>query len=238
MAPVDSDTLTGYRAHLKELLDGCFTRADDPDPSKRFARRGITREILEEQRLTHLFRLLYNAGQDKFISDSEDRVRSIARKIRGSGDSSAYCNVLATLLYARCSDKSLRKLGESVLDGTLPEALFDNGRTLPREELCSIFGSEDGHGTWEHQSLFRPVLLTGNNENVYEGESSPLPFVEDPVRIGRGAYATVYKVKIEQGHLIMDKATGSAYNVSSSILRSILQLMGSTEQILRAEKVR
>ncbi len=237
MAPVDHDTLAGYRTHIKEVLDGCFTMADDPDPTKRFARRGITREILEEHRLTHLFHLLYNAGLEKLVSDSKDRVRSIARKIRGSEESSAYCNVLATLIYARCSDESLRTLGEGVLDEKLPETLSDNGRTLPKKELCSIFGREDGLGVWEHQSLFRPVLLTGNNENVYEDESSPLPFVEDPVRIGRGAYASVYKVKIEKGHLIMDEATGSAYNVSSLISRLSLQLMGSTEQILRAEKV-
>lgn len=205
---------------MKVLLDGCLTRANDPDPRKRFARRGITREKFEEQRLTHLFHLLYLAGHDKLDSRSQDRVRSIARKIRGSEGSSAYCNILATLLYARCSDESLRTLGEGLLDGRLPEALSDNGRTLPRAELCSIFGGADGLAVWEHQSLFRPVLLTGYDENVYEDESSPLPFVEAPVRIGRGTYATVYKVKIEEGHLIMDKATGSAYNVSSSISRS------------------
>ncbi len=237
MSPVDRDTLARYRNHLKEVLDGCFTRADDPDPTKRFARRGITREKLEEQRLTHLFRLLYNAGHDKLDSKSKDQVRSIARKIRGSGGSLAYCNVLATLLYARCSDESLRTLGEGILGGKIPEALSDNGRTLPKEELCSIFGREDGREVWENQSLFRPVLLTAYDENVYEDESSPLPFVEDPVRIGRGSYATVYKVKVEQGHLIMDKATGSAYNVSSSISRLIIQLIDTTEQILRAENV-
>ena len=238
MAPVDRDTLAGYRNYLEEeVLDGCFTRADDPDPTKRFARRGITREKLEEQRLIHLFHLLFDGAQDKLDSKSNDRVRSIARKIRGAGGSSAYCNVLATLLYARCSDESLRTLGEGILDGKLPEALSDDGRTLPKEQLCSIFGGNDGHAVWEHQSLFRPVLLTAYDENVYEDEFSPLPFVEAPVRIGRGSYGTVYKVKIEQGHLIMDKATGSAYNVSNSISRLIIQLIDTIEQILRAEKV-
>ena len=219
MAPVDHNSLAGYRTHLKELLDGCLTRANDPDPRKRFARRGITREKLEEQRLTNLFDFLYIAGSDKLDSKSQDRVRSIAKKIRGSGESSAYCNILATLLHARCSDESLRTLGERVLAGRLPEALSDHGRGLPKDELCSIFGVDDGLALWEHQSLFRPVVLTGYDENVYDDESSPLPFVEAPVRIGRGTYATVYKVKIDEGHLIMDKATGSAYNESSSISR-------------------
>ena len=220
MAPVDRDTLAGYRTHLKEVLDGCLTRPNNEDPSKRFARRGITREKLEEQRLIHLFRLLYIAGHDKLDSKSQDRVRSMARKIRGSGGSSAYCNILATLLYARCSDESLKRLGEGLLDGRLREALSDDDRTLPKDKLCSIFGADDGLAVWEHQSLFRPVILMGFDENVYEDESSPLPFGEDPVKIGGGAYAVVYKVKIEEGHLIMDKATGSAYNVSSSISRS------------------
>ena len=237
MAPVDRDTLAGCRTHLKEVLDGCLTRANDKDPRKRFARRGITREKLEEPRLTHLFHLLYIAGHDELDSTSQDRGRSIARKIRGSGGSLAYCNILATLLYARCSDESLVTLGERVLDGSLPEGLSDNDRTMPKDELCSIFGGDDGLALWEHQSLFRPVVLTGYDENVYEGEFSPLPFAEEPEEIGRGTYATVYKVKIEQGHLIMDKATGSAYNVRCSVLRSIFQLTDSTEQILRAEKV-
>lgn len=219
MAPVDLDPLAEYRTHLKEVLDDCFTRANHEDPRKRFARRGITREKFEEQRLTHLFHLLYIAGHDKLGSKSEDQVRSIARKIRGSGGSSAYCNILATLLYARCSDESLRTLGERVLNGRLPEGLSDNGRTMPKAELCSIFGGDDGLALWEHQSLFRPVVLKGYDENVYEDESSPHPYVEDPVEIGRGTYAIVYKVKIEEGHLIMDKATGSAYNVSSSTSR-------------------
>ena len=221
MAPIDRDTLAGCRTHLKEVLDGCLTSPDDKDPTKRFARRGITRERLEEQRLTHLFHLLYIAGHDKLGSTSQDRARSIARKIRGSGGSSAYCNIIATLLYAHCSDESLRTLGDLLLDGKLPEGLSDNDRTLPKDELCNIFGRDDGHAVWEHQSLFRPVILMGYNENVYEDESSRLPFVEKPEWIGCGTYATVYKVKIEQGHLIMDKATGSAYNVRCSISRSI-----------------
>ena len=215
MASGDHDTLAGYRNHLKEVLDGCFTRADDPDPRKRFARRGITRQILEEQRLIHLFGSLYSAGNDNLDSKSKDRVISIARKIRGHGGSVAYCNALATLLYARCSDKSLRTLGEGVLHGKLPEALSDDGRPLLKDELLDIFGEDDGLAAWEHQSLFRPVLLMVYDENIYEGEFSPLPFVKDPEPLGSGSFAEVDKVKIEQGHLIMDKATGSAYNVSS-----------------------
>lgn len=221
VAPIDRDSLAGYRIHLKEVLEECLTSPNDEDPRKRFARRGITRERLEEQRLTHLFHLLYIAGQDELDSTSQDRGKSIARKIRGSRESSAYCNILATLLYARCSDESLRTLGDLLLEGKLPEGLSDNDRTLSKDELCNIFGSDDGLAVWEHQSLFRPVLLTVYDENVYEDESSPLPLGEDPVQIGRGTYATVYKVMIEEGHLIMDKATGSAYNVSSSTSRSM-----------------
>ena len=237
MASGDHDTLERYRNHLKERLDGCFTRADDPDPTKRFARKGITREILEEQRLIHLFGLLYNTGEDNLDSESKDRVKSIVGKIRGDEGSLVYCNALATLLYARCSDESLRTLGERVLHGKSTEALSDDGRPLPKDKLFSMFGEDDGLAAWEHQSLFRPVVLMAGDENVYEGEASPLPWDEDPVRIGRGSYATVYKVKIAKGHLIMDKATGTAYNVRNSISRSVFKLIHVTEQLLRAEKV-
>ena len=237
MASGDHDTLERYRNHLKERLDGCFTRANDPDPRKRFARMGVTREILEEQRLIHLFGLLYNTGKDNLDSESKDRVKSIVGEIRGDEVSLSYCNALATLLYARCSDESLRTLGERLLDGKTTEALSDDGRPLPKDELVSIFGGNDGLAAWEHQSLFRPVVLMAGEENVYKGESSPLPFTEEPVKLDRGSYATVYKVKIAKGHLIMDQATGTAYNVRSSISRSVFKLIHVTEQLLRAEKV-
>ena len=35
--------------------------------------------------------------------------------------------------------------------------------------------------------------------------SSPCPFLEEPEKIGQGAYAIVYKVRIEKGHLTNHK---------------------------------
>lgn len=67
------------------------------------------------------------------------------------------------------------------------------------------------------------------DEVVYENDSCPLPFVEDPELIGSGSYAKVYKVKIEKGHLIMDEATGSAYNVSVSLDRLEIGLIKTIE---------
>ncbi|KAK4693582.1 hypothetical protein P7C71_g3846, partial [Lecanoromycetidae sp. Uapishka_2] len=166
MAPDEShDTLPGYRTHLKELLDECLNRKDDPDPKKRFARRG-------------------------------------------------FCNVLATLIYARCTDESLRNFGEDVMNDTVDQRLRDRNLPLENNAACEIFGHDDGNSFWEHQFLFCPVVLVKGDETIYvdEKQSCPLPFCEEPEQIGRGTYSRVYKAIVEAGHLITDKATGSALN--------------------------
>ena len=126
--------------------------------------------------------------------------------------------------------KSLNLFAEKLLIDKLPDALCDDGLLpLPEARLCEVFGRVDGHSFWEQQTPFRPVRLIRYDEVVYENDSCPLPFVEDPELIGSGSYAKVYKVKIEKGHLIMDEATGSAYNVSVSLDRLEIGLIKTIE---------
>ena len=202
MAVEGTKTLLECRQRLKEKLDGCFARKDDLDPRKRFAPRGVTREIFEQDRLEHFLRLLC---QDRSDVSS---LKSIAKKIRGSEDSPRCCNnFLAILLYSQCENRSLVDYIERLSYERPSNPTFDCDLPLMRLTACEAFGNDDGHKFWEHQFLFCPVILKEQDEARYVDhmQSCPRPFLEEPKKIGRGAYANVYKVKIEKGHLINDQ---------------------------------
>lgn len=227
MAPGGLDALAEDRAELKELLDDCLTRKDDPDPKKRFARSGVTREIFDKKRLFLLFRLAMYEEDHYNNATAEDRLQSLATKIRGRPESTGFCNVLATLLYARCTDQSLKRFGEGLLNGTQGQAISDEELPLEEAIACQVFGKDDGNSFWEHQFLFCPVVLVRGDETTHvdHRKSCPLPFCEEPQQIGRGTYARVYKVKIETGHLITDVVTASARNVGTLFVISILDAL-------------
>ncbi len=209
MAIEEAETLLECRQGLKERLDGCFARKDDPNPQKRFARRGVTREIFEEKRLERLIWLLYHNSPDRSHREvPADYLKSIAKKIRGS-EASPHCsnNALAILLYSECKNKSIMDFIDCLLlTERRSNPIFDSDLPLTKVAACEAFGSDDGHKFWEHQPLFCPVILEERNEVRYvdHRQSCPRPFLEDPKEIGRGAYAIVYRVKVEKGHLISD----------------------------------
>ncbi len=210
-------TLSDYLAHLKQKLDDCFTRKDAPDPSKRFARDGATKEIFETDRLLRLFSLVH-FGTESVSPTQVDFLRSLAFEIRGSNTtSSGSCNTLAALLYARCADKTLRIFGNELLDERSNRKVRDADLPLDEAEALKRFGTHDGRSFYQHQFSFCPVILKESEESIYVGTSQlcPLPFSEEPVLIGRGATAKVYKVKIERGHLVNRAESSALQNVST-----------------------
>ncbi len=221
MAVEGAKTLDECRRRLKEKLDGCFARNDDPQ--KLFARRGVTREIFEQDRLCRLLLLLCHDSTDESHRVVSANLESIAKRIRGSEDSPHCCNnVLAILLYSECKDRSLRNLIEGLTDERSSNSTFDRDLPLTKSKACEAFGDEDGHKFWMHQYLFCPVILKERDEARYvdHKQSCPRPFLEEPEKIGRGAYAIVYRVKIEKGHLINDQGAndvGSSTSDQSSI---------------------
>ena len=194
-----------YRQHLKKRIDNCFVRKDDEEPQKRFAPSGATREIFEQQRLFELVRFLVP-------DQTEAELNSIAEKIRGPAGSPrhynvGYNNVLATLLYAHCKNQTLRKFVEGLLLDTCSDPSCDGDLPFTKSRATDVFGDDDGQKFWEHQSLFSPVILEEQNEVIYTGQRRlcPLPFTENPKKIDQGAYAIVYRVTIEKGHLINEQ---------------------------------
>ncbi len=210
MASNSNHSLAECRSYLKQRLDDCFTRKDDLDPSKRFARNGITKEILDKQTLFHLFKLVIYHGQDGVGATDEDTLRSLAFQIRGSDTEKfpGYCNILATLLYARCTDACLNSWAQSLIRSSPHDSqqrpINDNHLPLTESVARDNFGYDDGHSFWEQQSLFCPIILKEFDESIYvdHNQSCRLPFVKERTKIGKGNFAIVYKVKIEKGHLV------------------------------------
>ena len=221
MASSSHHSLAECRSYLKQRLDDCFTRKDDLDPSKRFARNGITKEIFDKQTLFHLFKLVIYQGHDGVGATGEDTLRSLAFQIRGSDTETfpGYCNILATLLHARCTDACLKSWAQSLLRQSPhdPQRRPINDNDLPLTELVARdnFGY-DGLSFWEQQSLFCPIILKEFDESIYvdHNQSCRLPFVEERTKIGKGNFATVYKVKIEKGHLVNQSSGLALQNVS------------------------
>lgn len=112
-------------------------------------------------------------------------------------------NVLAILLYSQCTDQTLRVFVGSLLHERSSKPAFDCDLPLTKPTACEAFGKADRHNFWEHQFLFGPVVLKEQDGVRYvdDKQSCPGPFLEEPGKIGQGAYAIVYKVRIEKGHL-------------------------------------
>lgn len=74
-------------------------------------------------------------------------------------------------------------------------------------QLVKLSEKTMGTISGEHQFVFRPVILKEQDEVRYvdHKQSCPRPFLEEPEKIGQGAYAIVYKVRIEKGHLTNNK---------------------------------
>ena len=205
MAVEEARTLEECCRRLREKLDGCFERNNDIDSlQKRFAPRGKTLEVFDQDRLKHLLLLLLDNGS----TDSHRLVESITPKIRGSEGSRPCCNFLAVLIYSDCKRQNLVDFVELLRSEEPHRPCSDDDLPLTRDAATEQFG-DDVHTFWEHQYLFCPVILKGQEENIYKGhrQSCPLPFVKEPEKIGQGAYAIVYKVMIAKGHLTTDEGS-------------------------------
>ena len=196
MAVEEAKDLDECCRRLREKLDGCLERNNDTDPiQKRFAPRGKTLEVFEQDRLKRLLLLLEYNG-------STDSTESISKKIRGAENSRQCCNFLAVLIYSNCKPQNLIDFVDCLLHEGLHWPCFDDDLPLTKDTASKKF-REDVPSFWEHQFLFCPVILKGQEENIYKDhkQSCPLPFVREPEEIGKGAYAIVYKVVIAKGHL-------------------------------------
>ena len=193
------------RSNLERRLTYAFTQPEST--ARRFVRNGKTREIFDTDRLDKLFRSLFALESNELSRQTcELRLRTTIRSIRGRFGTSnpGCCNVLATLLYTRCQNQTLRAFEQSIHDEGLHELLNDDNLPFERPRCTQLFGEDDGPRFWEGQMPFCAVRFKENDQVSYVGTraSSRLPFVKGLKRIGEGTFGIVYKGVIEKGHLI------------------------------------
>ena len=189
---------------------------------KRFASNGTTREIFDQRTLFQLLKLIIYPADYQTNDADKDSLQCLVRKIKGleTTTSPGYCNVLATLLYIRCTDACLTSWTQDLSHDIAPEhqyrPVLDTDLPLTKIAALDKFGPEDGQSFWEQQYLFCPITLKESDESVYvdHKKSCRLPFGQERIWIGKGGYATVYKVKIEKGHMVNESSGLALQNVS------------------------
>ena len=176
----------------------------------RFARNGVTREILDSTRLTKLFKYPVSLEPDgRSLPLSEERrqhLQSLVRRIRGDPGTSTpgYCNILATLLHIRCLDQTLHLFEQNLYNEEQHSILNDDDLPFQKSECVKLFGESDGQFFWINQFLFCAVRFKEGDQVSWVEKREPcrLPFVCEPTEIGRGTFGVVRRAIIETGHLI------------------------------------
>ena len=214
-------SLKNLRELLRQELEECLVRRDDP--TNRFAPREATGRILHKETLVHLFTLIVYGIRPNIEQTAVDCIRSLAFKVNdGSYSSPSFCNVLAILVYARCKNRTIESFLNRLLNDPLVEEISDGNLPLAKTRAISTFGIEDGLAFWSNQYPFCPVVLREYGKSVYGNGKAhcPLPFLEDPEKVGEGSYSTVFEVKVVKRHLVNHKSSASNDRVSIDVFQS------------------
>ena len=221
-------SLAECRGYLKQRLDRCFARGDDP--TKRFAPNGVTKEILDQRTLFQLLKLIRYPANYQINASDEDSLQCLVNRIRGLEPITfpGFCNVLATLLYIRCTDDCLKTWTQGLFHDMALEnqyqPIHDTDLPLTRAEALDKFGYDDGHSFWEQQYFFCPITLKESDESIFVDHKKPcrLPFRQERTKIGKGSFATVYRVEIEKGHMVNEASGLALQNVSCTSNEQLL----------------
>ncbi|KAL6714396.1 hypothetical protein ACLMJK_007819 [Lecanora helva] len=184
---------TNISNDLMTKLDDALTPKNAKDPKKRFARKGVTKDVLSERKLTKLFSAVRPSNANTY---SRPDPEAIARRVTGAANLASFSNVLAVLLHTRCSEESLRAFMERLMtrDDIPSDAALPLGKPAARE----VFGDFEGTRFWQSQFPFCPVVLKFGS--VYPA-GCQLPFTKDAEYLGEGGYGKVWEVEVEAGHM-------------------------------------
>jgi hypothetical protein len=179
----------------------------------RFLPNGRAREILSDQRLhNNVLRIvIHPTATDTDVQRDLDRITA----------QPGLCLILLGIL----AFGNLSMLGKFELH-FLEEPCGKTDADLPLDEEFAqqLFGREDANTFFQLQFLFVGVtLVSGTFCRDYQ-ISRYLPY-SVPKRLGRGAYGTVFKVRIERGHFEFREPKSRNLDVCSQPKWSVVELI-------------
>ncbi|KAJ5090602.1 hypothetical protein N7532_009286 [Penicillium argentinense] len=166
------------------------------DGQRRFAIRGTAKEVLHREKLLRFFRCL-NLPRDAHLGPSDTtQEMQLARKF----EKKSLHEFLAILLFSCCDIEAAQKFIRKVL---LTESWSVEACSLPANEntLRELFEDRTAADQFlSQQAIFCPVVIERGKEIAVPSlDRRRLPYVETEF-LGRGAFGTVYRVKVARGH--------------------------------------
>jgi serine/threonine protein kinase len=179
----------------------------------RFAVKGTAKKVLNNSILERFFRSLdlpeLSAESHSHVSETE----LIARL----GDRNLY-DFLAIMIFATCTINAARTFTTKLL---IHESWPRDRFSLPvgREQLEELFGEDiiTPDKFLAHQACFCPITIVKGHE-VVGTEQERLPYLEEELKAS-GSFGRVYKVKIAEGHFLIDPLTGATNKEPVTIAR-------------------
>lgn len=213
----------------------------------RFVLEEDVRSILDRSRLRilclEIFRKSGLLPGTSYISGDDVRKVDgfINRELEGGRGQHKYLLTLATILYA-CGLDAL----------TAFKAWLDNEGTWPRipcsccnlplsnSEASTTFGEVDGPKFYRSQNVFRPLVIDIGKDNCLSLKGSdsgrPMPFLDEPIRIGGGSAGEVFKVRIAKRHFKWSTSQqGSPSHVHDEELELAVKLFQGPESSSTSE---
>lgn len=171
-----------------------------------FLRRDLARDIITEEALkTWVFgRIIHSAEDDvakycrKILKDpSEDVIRTLEPGLR------------VILLIILCyGNAELLALFEERFLKTDDAGITDESLPLTKRQAKHTFGEVDGLTFFNKQPLFTAATLEENDFSSEIRHRPPMPFLESH-EAESGSSATVFKVKVESGHVLFKRTAWS-----------------------------
>ncbi|KAJ5867576.1 hypothetical protein N7534_002129 [Penicillium rubens] len=183
----------------------------------RFAPHGTARKVLQPEVLRRFFRSLQLDMSNLDLEDSLLKMRQ--RKLY---------DFLAILIFTSCTIEAARTFTIKLLAQTTSPDLY----ALPaeRKTLTEIFGEQVTPDKFmTQQACFCPIVICNKKEvRIPSLDRQCLPYLEQKVR-GKGAYGTVYQVKIAKGHFYDSDIRGTNQQ-PKEMARKDYQSTGDMEQ--------
>ncbi|RKL50911.1 hypothetical protein BFJ72_g364 [Fusarium proliferatum] len=210
-----------------------FKKAETKD---RFATRRMVREILSQSMLERLYETLCD---DANLSETAPSAVGANPFVRGIERKMLH-DFLAVLLYAKCSIKAAEIFTKELVFGNMAQEqpwYSETPYLLPATEmyLNNLFDRFDAEDFFTEQRPFCTIVLGGPGVvTIDQDDKRSLPWLDEN-HIGSGAFGSVYKVKIPEKHLTMQRDFNQTNSVAKLVARKDYRVAKNIEENFEKE---